>query len=83
MNNDTLQLMREVFAENHASDKKCTNCIYYVKEYKDDWTLRHYGYGEVKIRPACSCGLSYGFVNNNPARTCIHYEIRKQVNNDR
>lgn len=74
---DTYNLMQEVFAENHASEKKCTKCIYYVAEYKDDYTLRHFGYGTVKIRPACSCCNSYGFVSHNPARLCRSYEEKK------
>ena len=77
----TLDLMQRVSAMNHASDKKCTNCVYYVKEYKDDFTLRHYGYGKVKIRPACNYCGNYGFVSHNPAAMCRNFEER--INNDR
>ena len=78
MDEKSYSIMQEVIAENHASEKQCTKCIYYVAQYKDDYTLRHFGYGEVKIRPACSCCGSYGFVSHNPARMCRYYEEKEQ-----
>ena len=71
---ETSLLLEELKAKNFASDKKCTDCIWYVKEYKDDYTLRFFGYGEVKIRPACSFSGNYGYVSHNPARLCRWYE---------
>ena len=64
----------KVFSKNHSSDRQCAKCIHYVKEYKDDCTLKHFGYGEIKIRPACSFAGSYGFVSHNPARLCQNYK---------
>jgi len=77
---DQKNFIQEVYAKNHNSEKQCTKCIYYVKEYKDDYTLRFFGYGEVKIRPACSFAGNYGFVSHNPARLCRYYEQKGAVN---
>ena len=49
----------------------------YVENYKDDYTLRHFGYGEIKYRPACGYGKSYGYVSHNPAAGCKYFEERK------
>ena len=70
--------MQDVFVKNHSSDKKCAECKYYVKEYKDDYTLRHFGYGKVTIRPACSYAGTYDFVSHNPARLCKYYKKGKR-----
>ena len=78
MDEYTINLMQKCFAENHASDKKCKDCVYYVAEYKDDFTLRFYGYGEVKIRPACGHANSYGYVGHNPAANCRYFEKEEQ-----
>ena len=60
-----------------ASDKQCTDCIWYIAEYRDDYTLRHFGYGEVKIRPACSYCGNYSHVSHNPAALCKQYERKE------
>ena len=77
MDDESFSLFQEMKAKNMASDKKCTMCIYYIENYKDDYTLRHFGYGEVKYRPACGFAGTYGFVKNNPARLCRYYEVKK------
>lgn len=66
--------VQEVFAKNHASKKQCSKCSYYVEKYYDDYTLRHFGYGKVDIRPACKFNGNYSFVSHNPARLCRHYD---------
>lgn len=71
------ELIQAVFAKNRASKKQCKDCIYYVENYKDDYTLRHFGYGEIKYRPACGYGKSYGYVSHNPAAGCKYFEARK------
>lgn len=76
---ETKELLEKVKAKNMASDRQCVKCVCYVAEYKDDYTLRHFGYGEVKIRPACS--LTYGYVSHNPARLCGNYKEKKNVSN--
>lgn len=53
---------------------KCVKCVCYVAKYKDDYTLRYFGYGEVKIRPACSLAGTYAYVSHNPARLCRWYK---------
>lgn len=83
MDEESYLIMQEVFAENHASEKQCTKCIYYIAQYKDDYTLRHFGYGEVKIRPACSYGNDYSFVSHNPARSCRFYKEKVQEMSDK
>lgn len=73
---ETVELLNSYKAKWMASEKQCIDCIYYIAEYKDDFTLKHFGYGKVKIRPACShCG-NYGFVSHNPAVLCNNYERR-------
>lgn len=68
------ELIRTVYAKNRASKKQCKDCIYYVENYKDDYTLRHFGYGEIKYRPACRFNNNYAYVGHNPARLCGNYE---------
>ena len=77
---DTFGFLQKVKAKNRASDKKCYNCIYYIANYKDDYTLRHFGYGEVKYRPACGYGKSYGHVLHNPAASCKYFEEEQCAN---
>lgn len=74
-----IELLIKVKEKNWKSDKKCTECIYYVDNYRDDYTLKHFGYGKVKYRPACSHGETYHFVSHNPAAHCRHYhkEVKK------
>lgn len=74
---ETQALLEEYKAKWKASDKKCINCKYYVENYIDDYTLRHFGYGKVKCRPACSFAGTYGFVSHNPASLCIYYESKE------
>lgn len=71
---ETKELLEKVKAENMASDKQCVKCVCYIAKYKDDYTLRHFGYGKVKIRPACSLAGTYGYVSHNPARLCRWYK---------
>lgn len=71
----TKGLLMAVKAKNWASDKKCTKCVYYVDNYKDDYTLRHFGYGVIKYRPACSYINLYSYVSHNPAVTCNNYKV--------
>lgn len=71
---ETKALLEKHKAKWKASEKQCTDCKYYVENYKDDFTLRFYGYGEVKYRPACRWGNTYAYVEHNPAALCIHYE---------
>ena len=59
--------------------KQCKDCIYYIESYCDDFTVKHFNYGKVKSRPACSFGNSYGFVSNNPATFCRWYEKKKEL----
>lgn len=68
------ELFQEMKRKNWLSDKKCTDCVYYIENYKDDYTLRHFGYGEVKYRPACGHCNTYGFVSHNPAANCRYFE---------
>ena len=75
---DTFELLQHVKAKNWASDKKCYDCIYYIENYKDDYTLRHFGYGEVKYRSACGYGKSYIYVSHNPAAYCKYFKRRKK-----
>ena len=73
----------KIKAKNIASHKQCKDCMSYIENYKDDYTIRHFNYGKVSYRPACSFGNSYGFVSQNPARLCRHYKknnTTKQTN---
>lgn len=70
----------EVWEKNKQSEKQCTKCVYYVPYYVDDYTLRHFGYGKVKVRPACTFGGGDGFVSHNPARLCNYYKIKEENN---
>ena len=74
---DSIGLVQKIIAKNKASDKQCMNCKHYIKNYKDDYTLKHFGYGEIKYRPACGYGKSYGYVSHNPAAGCKYFEERK------
>lgn len=74
------ELTQAVYAKNRVSKKQCKDCIYYVENYKDDYTLRHFGYGEIKYRPACGYGKSHGYVSHNPAAGCKYFEERKCAN---
>lgn len=78
MDKKTCELLISIREKNWASDKKCTKCIYYVDNYKDDYTLRHFGYGEIKYRPACSYLKLYSYVSHNPAVTCNNYKENKK-----
>ena len=78
MNEETCKLLQGYKEKWLASDKQCTDCIWYVAKYRDDYTLRHFGYGEVKIRPACRFCGSYSYVSHNPAALCKHYYERKE-----
>ena len=80
MTKDTFELLQHVKVKNWASDKNCYDCVNYIENYKDDYTLRHFGYGEVKYRPACAHGKSYGHVSHNPAAGCKYFEERKCAN---
>lgn len=62
--------------KNKPDQEQCSECIYYIEKYLDDYTQRHFGYGEVKIRPACSFANTYGFVSHNPASQCDYYRAR-------
>ena len=74
---NTVEFCQNLFKKNIASNHQCRDCIYYIENYKDDYTLRHFGYGEVKYRPACGYGKSYGYVSHNPAAYCKYFEVEK------
>lgn len=71
----------EVYQKNKESDRQCKDCVYYVENYEDDFTIRNFGYGGMVNRPACSFGGTYGFVSHNPARTCTHYKKSESEGN--
>lgn len=74
MDKKTCELLISIKEKNWASEKKCFKCVYYMDNYKDDYTLIHFGYGEVKYRPACTLSATYGYVSHNPAAKCKHYK---------
>lgn len=76
MDDEHYEMFQEMKRRNWASDKKCSKCVYYVENYKDDFTLRHFGYGEVKYRLACKFNNNYSFVSHNPAAICKWYEVK-------
>lgn len=61
-----------------VKEKSCSTRAYYVKEYKDDFTVKHYGYGKIKVRPACSFNGNYGFVSHDTAIFCKWYEEKSK-----
>ena len=65
------KLFKDVYSKNHASEKQCCDCIYYVEEYKD----------KDKVRPACMFSNNYSFVSHNPARLCRNYEVNNEKRN--
>ena len=75
--NNTAELLKKFKEKNFKSFKKCTDCIYYVENYVDDFTVKYYAYGEIKVRPACGhCG-NFGFVSHNPAAMCDNYKPKE------
>lgn len=71
---ETVELMNTFKAKYQNAEEQCNKCKYYIENYRDDYTLRHFGYGEVKYRPACIWGNTYGFVYTNHAPLCRYYE---------
>lgn len=71
---NTAEFCKNLFKKNRVSSRQCRECVYYIENYKDDYTLRHFGYGEIKYRPACRFNNNYTFVSHNPARLCNYYE---------
>ena len=67
-NEETEALFQKVIEKNMASNRRCSCCRYYVKEYKDKYTL--------ETREACSFAQTYGYVSHNPARLCRYYQAR-------
>ena len=59
------------------SEKQCSKCIHYIEQYVDDYTVRHFGYGKIKVRPACGHGNTYGFIDINHAHMCRNYKEKK------
>ena len=73
---ETVELMNDFKAKYQNAEEQCYKCKYYIENYKDDYTLRHFGYGEVKYRPACTFANTHGFVDINHAPLCRNYEER-------
>lgn len=80
---ETVELMNDFKAKYQNHPKQCYKCKYYIEKYKDDWTLRFYGYGKVKYRPACGYCNTYGFVSINPAPLCKYYEEKQRVESEK
>lgn len=70
---ETKELLEKVKAKNLASKKQCSKCRYYISRFKDDYTVKHFGYGEIKIRPSCKL-RPYSYVSHNPAINCNEYK---------
>lgn len=76
---EEIDYINNMYAKNHLSIKKCTNCKYYIEDYKDDFTLKYYGYGDIKIRPACTLSGNYSCVSHNPAACCNDYQTKTEI----
>lgn len=59
------------------SEKQCSKCIHYIEQYLDDYTVRHFGCGKIKVRPVCGHGDTYGYVDFNHAHVCRNYKEKK------
>ena len=75
---ETVELMNEFKAKYKNHEKQCYKCKYYIENYKDDFTLRHFGYGEVRYRSACSHYNTFSFVDINHAPLCRDYKFKNQ-----
>lgn len=76
---ETKRFLEQVKAKNMASDKRCTKCRSYIANFKDDFTIKHFGYGEVKVRPSCRI-KPYAYVSHNPAAYCSLYKEKGNEN---